>query len=138
MTVSSVDLSRHVLPKRLIFAEPQAEIRAGLPVSYLSSIPVGVQVSEEFTMNRVRLQIVCICIFFGAVIATGMEALTPGPPKARRSTTGLKEAEPRAMRPEGERFSANGKIEQTGDRYTFYPSDDGPSLRILENLGLDA
>jgi hypothetical protein len=88
-------------------------------------------------MNRVGFQIVCICIFFGAVLAVGMEVPIAGPSSVRGAKKVAKAGEPRAMRREGERLSAYGKIEQTGDRYTFYPADDGPPMRILENLGLE-
>lgn len=41
------------------------------------------------------------------------------------------------LRREGETHEAVGRFAQTGDRYMFYPADDGPALRILENLSLE-
>ena len=83
--------------------------------------------------------IVSILAIHGAAAAPGPDADARGSKAVKQDKDKDKDKEAKAaiLRREGETYAALGRIVLTGDRYMFYPSNDDPALRILENLGLE-
>ena len=93
----------------------------------------------EGAVYRYLFAITLTIVATAAISTTGAPANSPGKSdqdKTSEQRAGATEKKP-PLRREGESYESVGRFVQTGDRYMFYPADQGPALRILENLGLE-
>lgn len=92
----------------------------------------------EGAVYRYLIAITLTIVATAAISTSGAPANSPGKSDQDRASDDRDATKKKApLRREGESYEAVGRFVETGDRYMFYPADEGAALRILENLSLE-